>query len=117
VIGSDAVSIHQAVTTALDALIEQINGDRSILVAIPCGSLSHDTVWAKSDIGLVLVTIDDKKNRGGRRPSIARSWPMGGCCTRTPALPRGAHAGLRPRGLAWRSRRCHTGSGQRPDQE
>ena len=28
---------------------------------ILCGSLSHDTVWAKSDIDLVLVTIDDKK--------------------------------------------------------
>ena len=26
-----------------------------------CGSLSHDTVWAKSDIDLLLVTIDDKK--------------------------------------------------------
>ena len=32
----------------------------SILAAILCGSLSHDTVWAKSDIDLVLVTIDDK---------------------------------------------------------
>ncbi len=35
--------------------------DRSILAAVLCGSLSHDTVWAKSDIDLVLVTIDDKK--------------------------------------------------------
>src|SRR6058998_1697774 len=35
--------------------------DRSILAAILCGSLSYDTVWAKSDIDLVLVTIDDKK--------------------------------------------------------
>jgi hypothetical protein len=35
--------------------------DRSVLAAILCGSLSHDTVWAKSDIDLVLVTIDDKK--------------------------------------------------------
>ena len=25
-----------------------------------CGSLSHDTVWAKSDIDLILVTIDDR---------------------------------------------------------
>src|SRR5262249_19029891 len=32
-----------------------------MLAAILCGSLSHDTVWAKSDIDLVLVTIDDKK--------------------------------------------------------
>jgi hypothetical protein len=55
------VSIHQTFTDALDALVDQIKEDRSILAAILCGSLSHDTVWAKSDIDLVLVTIDDKK--------------------------------------------------------
>jgi hypothetical protein len=38
-----------------------VKRDRSILAAILCGSLSHDIVWAKSDIDLVLVTIDDKK--------------------------------------------------------
>ncbi len=42
-------------------LVAQIKQDRSILAAILCGSLSHDTVWAKSDIDLALVTIDDKK--------------------------------------------------------
>jgi hypothetical protein len=41
--------------------VERIQLDRSVLAAILCGSLSHDTVWAKSDIDLVLVTIDDKK--------------------------------------------------------
>ena len=46
---------------ALDALVNDIRQDRSILAAILCGSLSHDTVWEKSDIDLVLVTIDDKK--------------------------------------------------------
>jgi uncharacterized protein len=54
-------SIQQKFTEALDALVEQVKVDRSILAAILCGSLSHDTVWAKSDIDLVLVTIDDKK--------------------------------------------------------
>ena len=54
-------SIQQKFTEALAALIEQVKEDRSILAAILCGSLSHDTVWAKSDIDLVLVTIDDKK--------------------------------------------------------
>src|SRR5438046_4763929 len=48
-------------SAALDTLVEQIQRDRSILAAILCGSLSHDTVWAKSDIDLALVTIDDKK--------------------------------------------------------
>jgi len=55
------LSIQQTFTTALDALVERVKEDRSVLAAILCGSLSHDTVWAKSDIDLVLVTIDDHK--------------------------------------------------------
>ncbi|HTP33167.1 MAG TPA: hypothetical protein VMJ75_13405 [Candidatus Acidoferrales bacterium] len=51
----------QKFSAALDALIASVKRDRSILAAILCGSLSHDTVWDKSDIDLVLVTIDDKK--------------------------------------------------------
>jgi predicted nucleotidyltransferase len=54
-------SIPQQFTSALEALVAEVRGDRSILAAILCGSLSHDTVWTKSDIDLVLVTIDDKK--------------------------------------------------------
>jgi predicted nucleotidyltransferase len=54
-------SIQATFAKALDALVEQIKADRSILAAILCGSLSHDTVWAKSDIDLALVTVDDKK--------------------------------------------------------
>jgi predicted nucleotidyltransferase len=53
--------VQQKFAAALDALVEQVQEDRSVLAAILCGSLSHDTVWAKSDIDLVLVTIDDKK--------------------------------------------------------
>ena len=54
-------SPRDAFTAALDALVEQVKLDRSILAAILCGSLSHDAVWARSDIDLVLVTIDDRK--------------------------------------------------------
>jgi predicted nucleotidyltransferase len=54
-------TIQQKFTEALDALVEQVKEDCSVLAAILCGSLSHDKVWAKSDIDLVLVTIDDKK--------------------------------------------------------
>ena len=54
-------SIQKKFTEALDDLVAQLKEDRSILAAVLCGSLSHDTVWAKSDIDLVLVTIDDKK--------------------------------------------------------
>jgi hypothetical protein len=45
---------------ALDALIEEIRRDRTVLAALLCGSLSHDVVWDGSDIDLVLVTVDDK---------------------------------------------------------
>ncbi len=54
-------SIEKKFTEALDDLVSQIKEDRSVLAAILCGSLSHDTVWEKSDIDLALVTIDDKK--------------------------------------------------------
>jgi hypothetical protein len=51
----------QKFNLALNDLVDRVKADRSILAAILCGSLSHDTVWDKSDIDLVLVTIDDKK--------------------------------------------------------
>jgi len=56
----DAASspVRQRFTAALDALVAQVKDDRSILAAILCGSLSHDTVWSKSDIDLVLITDD-----------------------------------------------------------
>jgi predicted nucleotidyltransferase len=53
-------SVQQKFSAALQQLVEQVKLDRSILAAILCGSLSHDRVWAKSDIDLVLITIDDK---------------------------------------------------------
>ena len=53
--------IQKKFTGALDDLVAQVKKDRSILAAILCGSLSHDVVWAKSDIDLALITIDDKK--------------------------------------------------------
>src|SRR3954471_3781769 len=54
-------SVEAKFGAALDALIERVKTDRSVLAAILCGSLSHDTVWAKSNIDLVLVTIDKRK--------------------------------------------------------
>ncbi len=57
--------IEERFTKALEALVTHVQTDRSVLAAILCGSLSHDTVWARSDIDLVLVTIDDKKVEGG----------------------------------------------------
>jgi len=57
--------LDQRFAAALASLIDEVKRDRSILAAVLCGSLSHDTVWAKSDIDLVLVTVDDKKVESG----------------------------------------------------
>ena len=57
--------VREEFSAALDRLVEGIKRDRSVLAAILCGSLSHDTVWSRSDIDLVLVTIDDKKVPSG----------------------------------------------------
>jgi hypothetical protein len=46
-------------TAALDALVPLLRSDRSILAALLGGSLSHDRVWQKSDIDLLIVTVDD----------------------------------------------------------
>lgn len=45
---------------ALDSLVARLQCDQSILATLLCGSLAHDTVWARSDIDLVLITIDDR---------------------------------------------------------
>ena len=60
-------TVAEKFTAALDALVDDLKKDRSVLAAILCGSLSHDTVWEKSDIDLALVTIDDSKSLQGDR--------------------------------------------------
>ena len=54
-------AVQERFSGAVDRLIDQIKADRSILAAVLCGSLSHDKVWDKSDVDLVLITIDDPK--------------------------------------------------------
>jgi hypothetical protein len=58
---TDRGTIQARFSAALDALVVQVKDDRSVLAAVLCGSLAHDTVWQKSDIDLVLVTVDDKQ--------------------------------------------------------
>jgi hypothetical protein len=53
-------AVRERYSAAIDALVEEVREDRSILAAILCGSLSYDTVWSKSDVDLVFVTIDDR---------------------------------------------------------
>ena len=57
----ESESVRRKFTEALEALVGQVKADRTVLAALLCGSLSHDTVWARSDIDLVLITTDDKK--------------------------------------------------------
>lgn len=47
---------------ALHSLLTDVKQDQQILAAILCGSLAYDVVWDKSDIDLVLISADDKKN-------------------------------------------------------
>src|SRR5436190_6527358 len=63
--------LEKKFTAALDQLIAQVREDRSVLAVILCGSLSHDTVWAKSDVDLVFVTIDDRKVDAGDKALYA----------------------------------------------
>jgi hypothetical protein len=53
--------VQQRFTAAVEALVEQVRADRSVLAALLCGSLSYDRVWTKSDIDLVFVTVDDRQ--------------------------------------------------------
>ena len=59
-----ADAAQERFSQAVDHLIAQVKEDCSILAAILCGSLSYDRVWDKSDVDLVLVTIDVKKAEG-----------------------------------------------------
>jgi RNA polymerase sigma factor (sigma-70 family) len=48
---------------ALEAFVEKVKRDRYIVAAILFGSLSHDTVWRKSDIDVMLVGRDEKTQK------------------------------------------------------
>jgi uncharacterized protein len=60
---SDLKGTKARFQAALDKLIDQVRQDRHILAGILCGSMSHDVVWDKSDIDLILICSDDKKTK------------------------------------------------------
>jgi uncharacterized protein len=60
---SPSGEIQQRFTEALEQLVAEVKRDKSILAAVLCGSLAHDAVWAKSDIDLLLITVDDKTTK------------------------------------------------------
>jgi hypothetical protein len=57
---TDPTAIRQRYETALEALITQVKQDATIVAAVLLGSLSHDVVWAKSDIDLMLITQEGR---------------------------------------------------------
>src|SRR5258708_19704563 len=67
----DQQAIRERFSAALDALVEHVKAVRSILAVMLCGSLSHDVVWDKSDIDLMLVTVDDKHAKSSDLPLLA----------------------------------------------
>ncbi len=60
---------------ALDAFVARARADPYILAVVLCGSLSHDTVWEKSDIDLVVVAKDGDKPAHGKSES-SRSFAL-----------------------------------------
>jgi RNA polymerase sigma factor (sigma-70 family) len=48
---------------ALESFVGKVKQDRYVIAAILFGSLSHDTVWAKSDIDIMLVGREEKPVR------------------------------------------------------
>jgi hypothetical protein len=67
----DQQAIRERFSAALDALVEHVKADRSILAVMLCGSLSHDVVWDKSDIDLMLVTVDGTHAKSSDLPLLA----------------------------------------------
>ncbi len=55
---TDLTATRKRYETALERLITQVKQDVTILAAVLLGSLSHDVVWEKSDIDLMLITQD-----------------------------------------------------------
>jgi RNA polymerase sigma factor (sigma-70 family) len=48
---------------ALESLLAKVKQDRNVIAVLLFGSLSHDQVWRKSDIDLVLICRTDKQAR------------------------------------------------------
>lgn len=58
-------------TAALDAFVERAKQEPYLLAIILGGSLSHDRVWEKSDIDLLVVGRDEKDNTKGECKSFS----------------------------------------------
>jgi hypothetical protein len=59
-LGEDLSVTRARFQAALDSLVAKLEQDRYVIAAILFGSLSHDTVWRKSDIDLVLIGREER---------------------------------------------------------
>ncbi|HWQ15334.1 MAG TPA: hypothetical protein VNL77_21215 [Roseiflexaceae bacterium] len=53
--------VRRRYEAALESFVGKVRQDGYIIAAILCGSLSHDTVWEKSDIDIILVGRDERR--------------------------------------------------------
>jgi hypothetical protein len=53
--------VRRRYEAALESFVGKVRQDSYIIAAILCGSLSHDTVWEKSDIDIILVGRDERR--------------------------------------------------------
>jgi predicted nucleotidyltransferase len=72
-------------TAALDAFVERAKQEPYLLAIILGGSLSHDRVWEKSDIDLLVIGRDEKNN-----PKECKSFSLveNGSTSTPPCNPR-----------------------------
>lgn len=60
---TDQGEVQKQYEDALQRLVLKVQADSYILAAVLLGSLSHDTVWHRSDIDLLLVTQETRLKR------------------------------------------------------
>lgn len=57
--------IQKVYKEALESFTARVKKDSHVIAAVLMGSLSYDQVWEKSDIDMLLIVEEDKKNKGG----------------------------------------------------
>src|ERR1051325_6910994 len=67
----DPQTTQERFDTALDAFVQRARQEPYIVAAILGGSLSHDRVWEKSDIDLLLIGKDEKETKKAEGKSFA----------------------------------------------
>ncbi len=56
----DLTDVRHRYEAAVESLMAQVKQDHTIVAAVLLGSLSHDVVWEKSDIDLMLITQEGR---------------------------------------------------------